>query len=82
MISLACDCCASAKENPTWHTFTPSCIHCGARLIKRLGTLPILRSECTTRRKAALETWVKWGHSETELRRLVKVGPWIEETKK
>lgn len=44
-----------------------------------LATLPIGATECTTRRKAVLADWVAFGHSESELRRLVKgeiaIGP-------
>ena len=54
--------------------FTPKCIYCGARLIQMIGTLPIAVSAASERRKVALSDWVKYGHSEAEIRRLVK-GP-------
>ena len=52
--------------------FTPKCIYCGARLIQMLGRLQIPASECSARRRAVLSDWVKYGHSETEIRDLVK----------
>jgi hypothetical protein len=52
--------------------FTPKCIYCGARLIQMLGRLQIPASDCSARRKAVLSDWVKYGHSETEIRQLVK----------
>lgn len=57
------------------HTlFSPACLHCGARLIQRLGTLPRPRDEITARRRAVLSDWMAYGHSEQELRKLAK-GP-------
>lgn len=54
--------------------FNPACLHCGARLIQSLGRLPIPASECRQRRQAMLAHWLKHGHSEAEIRALVK-GP-------
>lgn len=54
--------------------FSPACIFCGARLIQRIGKLHIAQSECVARRRAVLKDWVDWGHSEAQIRELVK-GP-------
>ena len=54
--------------------FSPACIHCGARLIQRIGKLPIPQSSCTARRKAVLADWMAHGHDEATIRALVK-GP-------
>lgn len=54
--------------------FNPACLHCGARLIQRLGALPRPRDEITARRRKVLEDWMAYGHSESDLRRLAK-GP-------
>lgn len=69
-----CNPCNIAKINSAYTMFCPSCLACGVRLIQRLGQLPIASSECSARRKAALAVWVQWGHSEAQIRELVK-GP-------
>jgi hypothetical protein len=47
------------------------CIHCGARLIQKIGRLPIPQVVATQRRKAVLKDWTEFGHSEAEIRELV-----------
>lgn len=70
-----CEPCDTAREYPTANVlYCPSCIYCGARLIQRIGRLPIAVSEATTRRREVLADWVKLGHKEAEIRTLVK-GP-------
>ena len=54
--------------------FNPACLHCGARLIQRLGKLPRPKDEITARRRQVLADWLAYGHAETEIRNLVK-GP-------
>ncbi len=54
--------------------FNPACLHCGARLIQRLGKLPRPKDEITARRRQVLSDWMAQGHSESDLRRLAK-GP-------
>ena len=54
--------------------FNPACLHCGARLIQYLGTLPIAPAECAQRRRAVLADWMAHGHAESDLRSLAK-GP-------
>ena len=67
-----CQNCNTARDHVAYALFCPSCIHCGARLIQRLALLPIAVSECSARRKAMLKVWTDYGHSEAEIRRLVK----------
>ena len=69
-----CDLCQIARHYPEHRFYSPACLHCGARLIQRLGMRRISISECTARRKAVLADWVAQGHAEAEIRRLVK-GP-------
>ena len=67
-----CQCCEIARDCPKYAMFCPSCIHCGARIIQQLASLPISTSECSARRKAMLYVWLEQGHNEVEIRRLVK----------
>lgn len=71
---MPCECCERARKFSGFNRFSPACLHCGARIIQHLGTLQIGRTECSQRRRAALANWLAWGHSEAEIRRLVK-GP-------
>lgn len=71
---MTCSCCKTAREFLAYPMFDPACLHCGARLIQTLGQLPRPRQEIVTRRQAVLADWVAHGHSEAEIRRLVK-GP-------
>jgi hypothetical protein len=52
--------------------FTPACVYCGARLIQRIGLLPIPPSEITARRRVVLRDWMAHGHSEQNLRQFAK----------
>ena len=70
---MACRECYLARESAgLYRLFSPNCLWCGARLIKQLGRLQIAASVCTARRRAVLADWLKYGHSETELRALAK----------
>lgn len=69
-----CQCCNATREAPMHRMFNPACLHCGARLIQRLGTLQRPREEITARRRQVLEDWMRYGHAELDLRRLAK-GP-------
>lgn len=71
---MICECCSIARSNPQYRMFTPKCMHCGARLIQMIGRLQIPASDCSERRRVVLSDWVRYGHSETEIRKLVK-GP-------
>lgn len=52
--------------------FDLKCLHCGARLIQRLGKLPRPKDEITARRRKVLADWVAYGHAEADLRALAK----------
>lgn len=73
---MRCDDCNAAEVTAgRWYTFNPACLWCGARLIRRLGTMPRPASEITARRQQALKDWMANGHSEQALRDLAKSGP-------
>ena len=80
------DCLAATETKGLWTRFnSPQCIFCAARLIKQIGTLRTPASaEITARRRVVLQIAIDYGHSETEIRELVKSGPWVVpvETKK
>ena len=50
----------------------PACLWCGARLIQKIGRLQLSASESTARKRAVLADWTAYGHSEIQIRRLVK----------
>ena len=70
---MTCQTCQAATETnglcPMYDS--PKCIFCTARLIQRIGKLPIAISEATARRRVVLADAVAWGHAELEIRRLV-----------
>ena len=65
-----CQCCNRAREYSAYPQFCPSCLHCGARLIQRIGQLPISRQDVTRRRRAVLADWMAHGHPEEKIREL------------
>jgi hypothetical protein len=69
-----CPNCNTAKINPRFAWFNPACLHCGARMIQHLGSLPIASSEIAQRRRQVLLDWAEHGHTEQALRQLAK-GP-------
>lgn len=76
---MPCDCCSAAREAPDHRFFSPACLWCGARLIQRLPSLrDPSREEISRRRTDALRLWVRYGHDEATIRRLVKAGPAFE----
>lgn len=72
-----CKECQIAKQDPAYWIFNPACIHCGARILRKLESMPIGQSECRQRQKNMLKHWQAMGHDELELRRLYKHGPCI-----
>ncbi len=68
-----CECCDRTRVGPDYAWFDPLCLHCGARLIRNILRLPIARSDAKERAKAMLKVWTDAGHSETEIRRLLKL---------
>jgi hypothetical protein len=75
---MTCTQCTTARDFAAYRFYNPACIYCGARLIQRLALRDISNAECTIRRKAVLADWVAWGHSEAEIRALVKGAPAIQ----
>lgn len=74
---MTCTCCNDARHWPgtvAASRYTPACIYCGARLIQSIGTLRRPREELIERRRKVLADWMEHGHSEAEIRRLVKLG--------
>lgn len=65
------DCQAARETNGLWAFHCPTCLWCGARLIKRIGKLDRPKDELTARRKRVLADWVAAGHSEAQIRALV-----------
>ena len=72
-MTTVCDCCEKARNAPLYAVHCPRCLHCGARLIRNILRLPIARSEAKERAKAMLKVWTDAGHSEAEIRRLLKL---------
>ena len=80
---MNCPCCNDAKEWPgtvAARTYTPACLWCGARYIRltpghgrNTDGRPLTRNEATTEMRRILADWVAHGHSEMEIRRLVKL---------
>jgi len=70
---MFCECCQRAKEGHEYPMFDPACIFCGARLIWRIQRKQITRDERVSRCRAVLQDWMKYGHSEAEIRRLFRM---------
>ena len=71
---MTCPDCKIARSFDMYRMYNTACIYCGARLIQNLARLPIAISVCSEMRKKVLADWVEFGHSEAEIRALVK-GP-------
>ena len=71
---MICKNCTVAKGFPAYRMFNPACLHCGVRLIQRLGLYPISHQECSKRRRMVLNDWMAQGHDEATMRDLVN-GP-------
>lgn len=70
---MTCTSCQASREtNGLWNTFDPACLHCGARLIQKIGRLQLGVTESTARKRAVLATWMALGHSEAQIRELAK----------
>jgi hypothetical protein len=68
-----CNDCQATRESPAHRLFNPACLHCGARLIQRLGKLPRPKEEIASRRRQVLTDWMAYGHAEGQLRALAKL---------
>jgi hypothetical protein len=70
-----CACCAaSSQTGGLYPVHCPSCLHCGARLIQRLGTLSHIvgPGAVKRRRTQVLDDWVAYGHDRAALRALAQ----------
>ena len=74
------DCQASIETNGLWRQFNaPQCPYCTARLIKAIASLATpSKAEIVVRQRAQLADAVVYGHSETDVRNLVKIGPYVQ----
>jgi hypothetical protein len=72
MSKSACSDCDIAREHPGYSFYTPACAFCGARLIKRIQALAKPTDEKSERCKKVLLDWVSYGHSELQIRAMVK----------
>lgn len=77
-----CECCQNTRNWPgtiAAKQYQENCLWCGARYIQRIPKFgmvdgrPLTRDESIAERRRVLEIWVKWGHSELEIRRLAKL---------
>jgi len=68
-----CECCTEAREFGYSKLHCPSCLWCGARLIQQIGKSQIAVSAAKVRQLVQLAVWMNHGHSEPEIRRLVKL---------
>lgn len=76
---MVCPCCLTARDNPAWPWFYPSCKFCSARNIRLIDTLRTVASQDKAARKTAvLKAALKWGHDEQYIRELHANGPWVE----
>lgn len=72
---MACQDCTAARSNHAHAWFdNAKCIHCAARLIQMIRTLPIGRTEASARSTAALKVATDAGFDEKAVRKLVS-GP-------
>jgi hypothetical protein len=67
-----CQQCQNRKESPLYNVYNPLCLMCGAAGIQSLQRMQLHREAKTQRLQAWLADYVKYGHSEAELRRLAK----------
>ena len=74
------DCAASTETNGHWPRHNAvQCIYCTARYIHGLGQLKTLaKPEITAWQRRVLKEAIDYGHSEIEIRRLEKSGPWVQ----
>ena len=72
MSKSACSDCDISREHPGYSFYTPACAFCGARLIKRIQALAKPAVEKSERCKKVLADWLSYGHSELQIRAMVK----------
>ena len=76
----SCPDCAATREAPMHPLHCPTCLWCGARVLRRILDLKGLRPsrELSTRATDALKVWTDWGHDEQQLRKLCADGCLIQ----
>jgi hypothetical protein len=65
-----CEDCASDRN-----LYNPACLQCGPRLIRAIQAMRIPPQEKRDRCRKVLQNWMKYGHSEADIRRLASEGP-------
>jgi hypothetical protein len=71
--SQVCIDCQRSADGAPWNLFCPSCLFCGARLIRWIGRLTHVPPEQRRQRqRRVLSDWMAYGHQEQELRTLAK----------
>ena len=75
-----CPDCTATREAPQWPRHCPTCLWCGARILRRILNLKGVRTkqELSARASLALQVWVAHGHSESQLRTLCADGCLIQ----
>lgn len=76
----SCPDCSATREAPNWPRMCPTCLWCGARILRRILDLKGLRpsKELSIRATAALKVWTDHGHDEQQLRKLCADGCLIQ----
>lgn len=76
----SCPDCIATREAPNWPMHCPTCLWCGARILRRILNLKGVRTkaELSARASSALQVWVAHGHSESTLRKLCADGCLIQ----
>lgn len=65
-----CADCLQAREAPARTLFNPLCSYCGARALKMLDRMPVEPFAKRDRKRALMNDWLTFGHTEREIRRL------------
>lgn len=74
------DCSAAEETKGHWRQYNaPQCVYCAGRLIRQMDTLRTpTAAQIVERKRVALAEAVAWGHTEAEIRALVKNGPFVQ----
>jgi hypothetical protein len=73
-----CPDCEIATADLEYRMFTPKCVYCGARLLRKITGVRQNKEQKSARMTKVLQDWVAYGHSEEQIRRLYKSGPYVE----
>ena len=67
------DCRAAVRTNGAWNRFNPGlCLYCAARQVQHIQRFNLPREVKSARMTAALNSALKYGHNEKEVRALVR----------